>query len=207
MSEELDLGLLAESFAEMLGAEWPREKAVAFAAAGRAYADDLWAQMAGLGWTALTVPEADGGLGLSSDAAAALHAALGAVAAPAPMLGTTLAVTLLRSAGSDAQRAAWLPGLADGSLRVAFAEPGAKAVVAADDTASGTATEVLDAGSASLLFLRAGLAGQAGWIAVEADRTGVAIEPIALADTTRTLGAVSLHEVALADDRFIASSP
>ena len=92
MSDEMDLGVLAESFSEMLGAEWPREKAIAYAYTNGRYADALWTTMAELGWMALTVPEAHGGLDLGLDAAARLHMALGAAVAPAPMLGTTLAV-------------------------------------------------------------------------------------------------------------------
>src|SRR3546814_11424494 len=85
MSDELDPGVLAESFAEMLGAEWPREKAVAWSQAPALFAEPLWEQMAALSWTALTVPEAYGGLGLGMEAAAAPHAALGAAAAPVPI--------------------------------------------------------------------------------------------------------------------------
>ncbi|MCK9540814.1 MAG: acyl-CoA/acyl-ACP dehydrogenase [Novosphingobium sp.] len=207
MSDEMDLAVLAESFAEVLGAEWPREKAIGWAqTADAAYREDLWAAMAGLGWTALTAPEAQGGLGLGADAALRLHMALGAAVAPAPMLGTTLAVELLATAGTGAQQAAWLPGLADGTMRVAFAAPD-DAPLAADGTAvSGTAANLLDAASATHLFLRATRGGQNGWLVVTADDTNVAVERIPLVDTTRTLGTVTLTGADARDDAFIACS-
>ena len=207
MSDTIDLAVLAESFSEYLGETWPREKAVAYARTGDAFAADLWSGMAELGWTALTVPEAHGGLGLGLDAAATLHAALGAAVAPVPMLGTTLAVELLIHAGSDAQQAQYLPGLADGSARYAFA-PASDAAIKADGSAvSGTFPDLVDAGSATMLCLRAERGGKAGWLIIATDAAGVAIAHHPLADTTRTLGTVTLTDVAVSDDRFIASSP
>lgn len=203
MSDDIDLGVLAESFAEMLGAEWPRERAVAWSRAPALMADTLWEQMAALGWTALTIPEAHGGLGLGTEAAAALHSALGAAATPVPMLGTTLAAALVAAAGSDAQQAALLPRLADGSLRAAVAQPG-DAIVAIDgNIASGTVADMLDAPSANLLFLRGDQAGRACWLAIPGDAAGVSIARDALTDATRTLGTVTLDGVALGDDAVI----
>jgi alkylation response protein AidB-like acyl-CoA dehydrogenase len=123
MSDEMDIGVLAESFTEYLSTEWPREKAVAYARSGATQADALWTETAALGWPALTLPEAHGGLGLGTNALAALHEALGAAAAPLPMLGTNLAAALIANAGSDAQQADLLPGLADGSERCGPCDP------------------------------------------------------------------------------------
>jgi hypothetical protein len=49
MSDDIDIGVLAESFNEFLGAEWPREKAVEFARGNAPFAADLWAQAGALG--------------------------------------------------------------------------------------------------------------------------------------------------------------
>lgn len=205
MSDDTDLGVLAESFAQLLHEEWPRERAVAFPATNRAFEAELWAMISGLGWPALTVPEAAGGLGLDLAAAMHLHRALGAAAAPLPMLGTTLAAELI--AAGPAQQAAWLPAIADGSARIAFAEPTATPLAADGDTLSGTFADLLDAPSATLLLLRAVRSGRSGWLVVPADAAGVTVEPHPLADTTRTLGTVSLAGVAIGDDRFIAATP
>ena len=203
MSDELDLGVLAESFAEMLGAEWPREKAVAWSQGPEGFAAPLWEQMAALGWTALTVPEAHGGLGLGTEAAAALHAALGAAAAPVPMLGTTLATALAAAAGSEAQQADLLPRLADGSLRAAVAQPGDPVVTIADGTAAATIADMVDAPSATTLFLRASRGGACCWLVLPADAPGVSVAETALTDATRTLGTVTLDSIVIDNSAVI----
>lgn len=202
----MDLGVLADSFAEMLGAEWPREKAVAWSRSGGTFDAELWNAMAGLGWTALTVPEANGGPGLSVDAALRLHMAMGAAPAPAPILGTTLAAELLARAGSDAQQAEILPGLAEGSIRAAFAAVDDAPLAADGSSVSGTAESLLDAPSATHLFLRANRGGKAGWLVIAADAPGVAVERHDFVDTTRTLGTVTLSGAAVADSSFVAAS-
>lgn len=203
MSDSTDLDLLAASFAEMLAAEWPRERSVAYAQSGNLIAADLWWQMAGLGWTALTVPEEYGGLGLGIDAASRLHAALGAVSAPAPMLGTTMATALVAHAGSDRQRGDWLPALADGSMRVGFAQPSGAQLMIDDTSVSGIAADILDAPSATHFVLNARREGKSSWIVFAADSPGLTVEVHPLNDTSRTLGSVTLSQVALAEDAVI----
>ncbi|NBR31290.1 MAG: acyl-CoA dehydrogenase [Sphingomonadaceae bacterium] len=206
MPDSIDLDLLDESFAEMLGAEWRRERSVAYAQSGNLIAEDLWSQMAGLGWTALTVPEQYGGLGLGIDAASRLHAALGAVSAPVPMLGTTMAAALIAHAGSDSQRAAWLPALADGSMRVGFAQPSGAKLNFEDTSVNGIAADVLDAPSATHFVLSGRREGKSSWIVLAADSPGVTVEVHPLNDTSRTLGSVTLSQVALAEDAVILSA-
>lgn len=207
MSDELDLDVLAESFAEMLAGEWPREKAVAQAkVADASWEQDLWSAMAGLGWTALTVPEVHGGVGLAVDAGLRLHMALGRAVAPVPMLGTSVAAEILARAGSDAQQAAWLPGLADGSLRAAVAAPESAPLAADGASVSGVVVNLIDAASANLLFLRAARGGRNGWLIVGADAAGVMVERHILVDTTRTMGSVTLSNLSVDEAAFVAVS-
>lgn len=203
MPDSIDLDLLDESFAEMLGAEWPRERSVAYAQSGNLIAADLWSQMAGLGWTALTVPEQYGGLGLGIDAASRLHAALGAVSAPVPMLGTTMATVLVAYAGSDSQRAAWLPGLADGSMRVGFVQPSGRRLEIEEASATGFVPDILDAPRATHLFLNGVRQGGNCWIVLPTDAAGLSLEVHPLVDTSRTLGTATLSQVALAQGAVI----
>ncbi len=203
MSDEIDIGVLAESFAEFLDAEWPREKAVAYARGEASYAADLWAQAAALGWSALTVPEAHGGLGMDAQAAAALHEALGAAAAPLPMLGGTLAAALIERAGTDAQKNALLPALADGSARACISSPGAAVLDADGPVLDGVVADVLDAPSASLLLLRASRKGKDVWLALAADADGITVQRTLLADTSRSLGTVTLKGAALDEARIL----
>lgn len=206
MSDEIDIDVLAESFNEFVAAEWPREKAVAYARGTSTHAAELWSQVAALGWPALTVPESHSGLGMGVQAVAALYEALGSAAAPLPMLGNILAIALIETAGTEAQREGWLPGFADGSTLAAVAQPGAAVLNADGATLDGVAADILDAPSATIMFVRGSRGGKPVWIAVPADANGVTIERSLLADTTRSLGTVTFKGVAL-DDAEILTPP
>lgn len=100
-----------------------------------AEAEALWRDMAGLGWLGATLPEARGGAGLGAEALCVLAEELGRALAPVPFLsGICLAAEAIARAGSPAQQAAWLPRLAAGEARAAFAlaegsgEPGPGAI-------------------------------------------------------------------------------
>ena len=72
----------------------------------------LWKAAGEQGWLAVTVPEEFDGLGLGLVEAQVIARALGAGVAPGPWRGTVLAAEAIRLAGTDEQKAAWLPGLA-----------------------------------------------------------------------------------------------
>ncbi|MCY7342255.1 MAG: acyl-CoA/acyl-ACP dehydrogenase [Pseudonocardia sp.] len=80
----------------------------------------LWKAAADQGWLAVLVPEEHEGLGLGLVEAQVISRALGAGVAPGPWRGTVLAAEAIRLAGSDSQRAAWLPRLAAGDAIGAF---------------------------------------------------------------------------------------
>ena len=206
MTDAIDIGELAESFTEFLGAEWPREKAVAYARGSAPYAANLWTQIAALGWTALTVPEAQGGLGMNTQAAAALHEALGAAAAPLPMLGNSLAIALINAAGTETQKTALLGGLADGSTRACFAHPDATVIQADAPSLEGVVANMLDAPSATNLFLRGTRGGQPIWLVIAADAPGVSVAQVPLADTSRSFGTVILNGVAINEAHILSAA-
>jgi len=72
----------------------------------------LWKAAGEQGWLAVTVPEEFDGLGLGLVEAQVIARALGAGVAPGPWRGTVLAAEAIRLAGTDEQKAAWLPRLA-----------------------------------------------------------------------------------------------
>ncbi|MGE3285496.1 MAG: acyl-CoA dehydrogenase family protein, partial [Pseudonocardia sp.] len=74
----------------------------------------LWKAAAEQGWLAVSVPEEYDGLGLGLVEAQVIARALGAGVAPGPWRGTVLAAEAIRLAGSEEQKAAWLPRLAAG---------------------------------------------------------------------------------------------
>ncbi|GAA1288890.1 acyl-CoA dehydrogenase family protein [Pseudonocardia aurantiaca] len=80
----------------------------------------LWKAAGEQGWLAVLVPEEHDGLGLGLVEAQVIARALGAGVAPGPWRGTVLAAEAVRLAGSDEQRAAWLPRLAAGAAVGAF---------------------------------------------------------------------------------------
>jgi alkylation response protein AidB-like acyl-CoA dehydrogenase len=79
--------------------------------------DALMRTFVELGWAGLTVPEADGGVGLGAVEAAILAEELGRMITPGPLLPTvTQFVPAVRECGTDAQRAQWLGAVAGGEI-------------------------------------------------------------------------------------------
>ncbi len=178
------------------------------AAARRAMAADapdfdagLWAEVAALGWTAARVPEAHGGLGLSAEESCQLAEAAGAHLACLPLVSTLLATEALLIAGSDAQQAKWLPGIADGSIIAACAvnEPGAVNPVGLTVRAEagklhGVKAPVADLPGAHLAIVAAASAdGPSLWLVDLADAHVEAIETL---DLVRRHGRLTLAGVA-----------
>ncbi len=82
----------------------------------------LWRQFAEQGYSAILVPEAQGGLGLGAVEAGIIGEALGRTLAPSPFLSTAvLAARTLARAGSLAQQAEFLPKIAAAETVIAFA--------------------------------------------------------------------------------------
>jgi alkylation response protein AidB-like acyl-CoA dehydrogenase len=86
------------------------------------FSADLWKQFAELGWLALPIAEADGGLGGSAIEIGILMEAFGRGLVSEPYLSTVvIGASLISECGSEAQRQALLPNIAEGSLVLAFA--------------------------------------------------------------------------------------
>jgi alkylation response protein AidB-like acyl-CoA dehydrogenase len=85
------------------------------------YDADLWRKIAGLGWTALGIPEQYGGVGTFLDLVVVLEEA-GRALLPGPFFATMgLAVPALLEAGSDAQKKEVLSAIAGGEARATLA--------------------------------------------------------------------------------------
>ena len=92
------------------------------------YDDGLWKKVAGLGWTALGIPEEYGGVGTFLDLVVVLEEA-GRALMPGPFFATMgLAVPAILEAGTEAQKKEALGAIAQGSARatLAFTEPSGK---------------------------------------------------------------------------------
>src|SRR3954449_7281341 len=131
---------------ELLASRSTMERVRTAAEAGR-YDDDLFKEIAELGWPGIAIAEDNGGQGLGMVELAVLLEELGYACAVTPFLGSVLASLVIEHAGSAEQRSRWLPGLASGEARGALATPdelapdapGADIIVLADPEA-GTAT-------------------------------------------------------------------
>src|SRR6266516_2876693 len=92
------------------------------------FSSDLWKTFAEMGFTGLLVPENFGGSGLGYVEAGVVMEEIGRTLMPSPFLSTAvLAASALSRGGSEAQKSAHLPRIADGSLLAALAiDEGAK---------------------------------------------------------------------------------
>ena len=167
-----------------------------FADQGEATAPDLWAGLAELGVPGLMIPEEHGGLGLGLLEAALAAEALGAVVAPTPFLGAAvLAPLALTLAGSEDQKAKWLPRLAAGEavagVAIAEAVSGARDGAGVEVTSArlnGKALFVLDGPAADLLIVAD---RRGGLHLVEAPPPATRMDSI---DATRRLSEVAFND-------------
>jgi alkylation response protein AidB-like acyl-CoA dehydrogenase len=123
--EQQDLQSLAK---QILEGELSNERLREIDAGGDRFDRDLWGKLAEAGLLGVAVPEAQGGLGYGFLEAALVLEQIGCTVAPVPYLATVVLGGLpIAQFGSDAQRDAWLPGVASGEavLTAALVEFGA----------------------------------------------------------------------------------
>lgn len=154
----------------------------------------IWKQFAELGWLALPIDEAYGGLGAGAVETGIVMEAFGRGLVTEPYLATVvIGAGLISECGTEAQKQAILPRVADGSLCLAFAhsERAARFDLAhVETTAKKTAggwrldghkTAVLDGDAADRIIVSARVAGDGG----TPDRLGLFLAPSGSAGLTR----------------------
>lgn len=83
----------------------------------------IWKEMAELGWLGIAIPEEFGGSGLGMGEVVTIAEPLGRNLLATPFASSTLAAQLLLDAGTDAQKTAHLPTIAEGAkVSLAFNE-------------------------------------------------------------------------------------
>jgi len=181
---------------------------------GTGDADGLWNKMVELDWPALTVPEADGGIGYGFVELAVLVEELGRVIAPGPLFATvTQFVPFVREGGTAEQRAAVLGPVARGEATgtVAVAErpsgwdlDGIHTTLRADGddwVLDGTKHHVLSP-EVDQVAVVARL--EAGDLAVAVVPTSTAsVEAVDPLDKTRPVGHLTFAGVAVPDERLL----
>ena len=86
------------------------------------YGEDLWSQMAEMGWAAILVPEAYGGLEFGHLGMGQIIEQTGRTLTASPLFSTAiLGVTAINLGASEEQKAELLPAIAGGELTIALA--------------------------------------------------------------------------------------
>jgi hypothetical protein len=160
----------------------------------KSYDADLWKEVAAQGWLGTAIPEANGGLGLGHLELCVIAEELGRALAPLPFASTIyfLAEALLM-AGSEAQKAAWLPKIAAGEVIGCFAtveRPGVltEAQVQArveGGKLTGTKIPVTDGDIADVAVVLARESGKLSLFLVDLKGAGVSRETLETLDPTR----------------------
>jgi alkylation response protein AidB-like acyl-CoA dehydrogenase len=178
------------------------------------YDPELWKRIAiELGWPAVAIPEAYGGLGLGAVELTALMEEMGRVLLCAPFFSSVcLAGNALLSAGSEEQKREFLPAIAEGRTLAALAWTGPSGAAGAAGIAAtarrqgdefvlgGVWRFVLDGLGADLLVVaarREGSSGEEGvsLFAIPSDTPGVERRALPTMDSTRRLSEVTLRDV------------
>jgi alkylation response protein AidB-like acyl-CoA dehydrogenase len=184
--------------------------------------DALWATLTDLGWPALTISEADGGIGLGMVEAAILAEELGRVIAPGVLLPTvTQFVPAVRELGSPSQRAHWLGAVAAGTCSgtLAIAEIGASfdpadvhataTIEGADVRLGGEKRFVVEGDAVDEIVVVArepGTAGDDGIRAVVVPATAVQTTRVRTVDGSRRLVHVRLDGTTVSADRVLGEA-
>jgi alkylation response protein AidB-like acyl-CoA dehydrogenase len=184
------------------------------------YAPEAFAEMAGMGWAGVVIPEDHGGSEFGYLSLGLVLEELGRTLAASPLGVSSMAVTsALARAGTDVQKAAWLPKIASGETVAALAvdegprhDPARTALkaeaVGGGYRLSGTKTFVAEGMAASLYLVSARATGAPGDEAgitlflVPADAAGLAKAARHTADS-RDYAALTFDGVTLGADAVL----
>lgn len=165
------------------------------------YGDKLWAQMVNMGWAAILIPEAYGGLDFGNVGMGQIVEQSGRTLTASPLFATAvLGVTAINLAGSEAQKAELLGAIAAGEITTALAvdekihhAPAQISMTAVKQNGgyvlSGGKRFVADGSTADKLIVAARTGGEAGdtngisLFVVDRSAPGVAVERTTMTDT------------------------
>lgn len=193
-SEEQNL--LREQARGFLAEHCPMTRVRAALEGSQPHDAQLWRRVGELGWPAAAIPEAFGGLGLSYLELAVIAEELGRSLAPIPFSSSAyLAAEALLLAGSERQKAQWLPKLATGERIGTFAlaegpgrpQPEDLRTRAQGGALTGAKTSVPDGEIAHLAVVvcRADQGDGASWQLAQLDGQGVSRAPQRTLDFSR----------------------
>jgi alkylation response protein AidB-like acyl-CoA dehydrogenase len=188
---DLELGdeqrMLVEAARAFVARSCPAALVRKLEASEEGFSREHWHAMGALGWPGIVLPEQHGGGGRGVLELALVCEALGRGPVPSPLIASaTLAALPVLWAGTEAQRARWLPGLASGEIigAMALVEEGARdereepAMEAERGALSGTKLLVPFAAAADVLLVSARAGEGTTLFAVDPRRGGVLCDRI-----------------------------
>lgn len=186
--------MLAEQARGLLGERSTYDRLRHLIDSGAEWDEPLWRELAEMGFLGAAIPEAYGGLGMTELDLAVISEELGRANTALPFFSSiVLAADAIRMAGSEAQKAEWLPKLASGEVIATFAyaegtagwTDGAVKATLSGGTLTGTKTPVADGGIASLAVVLTDQGGKPGLALVSLDQPGVVRTKLASFDQLR----------------------
>ncbi len=143
--------------------------------------DAAWKLAAEMGWLMIALPEAQGGLGLARDAAAAVHFELGRVLSTAPLMPALLALEGIAAAEGLADRQGWIERICGGDYVPLNMLPGT--VDDSGGTLTGRLSGFFEADMAGHVL--AGIPGR--YVLIPTDAPGVTVTERKLWDESRRI--------------------
>lgn len=207
---------LADSVRKYLASHYGFEQRQAIIASATGHSDAVWQAFAELGLTAIALPEADGGFGGGALDLLPIMEACGQALVVEPLLDHLALGRLVARTADAAQRAALLPGLADGSARLALAylEPGRRYATDPEDTTArregggwvldGAKCVVVGAQAATRLLVTARTGQGTSLFAVDPAVDGLSLNPGRTVDGLRA-AELRLSGVRLAEDALLGA--
>jgi alkylation response protein AidB-like acyl-CoA dehydrogenase len=177
-----------------------------------------WKSAVELGWTAITVPETHGGLGLGFEELGPVIEEHGRFLATGPYVATVSQfLPLMREAGDQAQRARFLPRVAEGALRGALALAGPSGTGLCLDPSlrarradggwilAGSRHWVLDGDSADEIALAARVEEGDGCGLFVVPRSALATERVDSLDASRSIAHLTFDAVRVPAERTLGT--
>jgi alkylation response protein AidB-like acyl-CoA dehydrogenase len=195
-----DQQVLLDATRRYLATECPTSAVRALEEHPDGYDDRVWTGGAGLGWTSLLVPEADGGGALSEHGLEDLVLVaeeFGRTVAPGPLVPVNVVADALGRSGSPTQRAEVLPGLMSGGAGAAWCghRPVAGRADGAGLTLDGVCAPVEAGARADHLLVGVDHDGGTSHVLVPAGSPGLTVTPMAGLDLVRRFAHVRLDGV------------
>ena len=187
------------------------------------YDENVWREMAEMGWAGIAIPEEFGGLGYGYTGLGLVLEQIGRHLSASPLQSTVLvAATVVMELGSQAQKEQLLPAIAAGEKLVTLAlqegrhhapeQVAAAAKAEGEDwIISGCKVLVLDAHVADSFIVIARSAGESGdadglsAFLVDADAQGVSVERRSMVDS-RNVGVLSLDQVRVSAGNLLGAA-